>query len=96
MKRINFNTIYPYTIAFVVFYLRGWNAFLDGRKNPIYKTNYVVRGAFTLTGKKNIKFEFRPDTYYKGEWIGIIAIASAWVLLLLADIMEFHKSKSHL
>ena len=77
-----------------VFYKRGWKAYVDGKEIPIYKTNYVLRGAFIPAGKHDIKFEFRPDTYYKGEWIGIIANALVWVLLLLAGVMEYRKSRS--
>jgi hypothetical protein len=77
-----------------VFYKHGWKAFVDGKEIPIYKTNYVLRGALIPAGKHDIKFEFRPDTYYKGEWIGIIANASVWILLLLAGVMEYRKSRS--
>lgn len=77
-----------------VFYKRGWKAYVDGKEIPIYKTNYVLRGAFIPAGKHDIKFEFMPDTYYKGEWISIIANALVWVLLLLAGVMEYRKSRS--
>jgi len=77
-----------------VFYKHGWKAYVDGKEVPIYKTNYVLRGAYVPAGNHDIKFEFKPDAYYKGEWIGILANAAVWALLLLAGIMEYRKSRS--
>jgi len=77
-----------------VFYKHGWKAYVDGKEVPIYKTNYVLRGAYIPAGNHDIKFEFKPDAYYKGEWIGIVANAAVWALLLLAGIMEYRKSRS--
>ena len=77
-----------------VFYKNGWKAYVDEKEVPIYKTNYVLRGAYVPAGNHDIKFEFKPDAYYKGEWIGILANAAVWALLLLAGIMEYRKSRS--
>lgn len=77
-----------------VFYKHGWKAYVDEKEVPIYKTNYVLRGALVPAGIHNIRFEFKPDAYYKGEWIGIVANATVWALLLLAGIMEYRKSRS--
>jgi hypothetical protein len=74
-----------------IFYEKGWKAFVDGKETSIYKTNYVLRGAFIPAGKHEITFEFKPDSYYKTEWIGITANALIWLLLILAAFVTFKK-----
>ena len=74
-----------------IFYEKGWKAFVDGKETSIYKTNYVLRGAFIPAGKHEITFEFKPDSYYKTEWIGITANALVWLLLILAAFVTFKK-----
>jgi Bacterial membrane protein YfhO len=74
-----------------VYYEKGWKAYVDGKETPIYKTNYVLRGAFIPAGKHEITFEFRPDSYYKSEWIGNAANAAVWILLLLAAFISYRK-----
>lgn len=77
-----------------VFYAKGWKAYVDGMETPIYKTNYVLRGAYIPAGKHEITFEFKPDAYYKSEWVGIAANAIVWLLLLLAAFMTYKKRSS--
>ncbi|MEN9884553.1 MAG: hypothetical protein RLZZ420_1770 [Bacteroidota bacterium] len=74
-----------------VYYEKGWKAYIDGQETPIYKTNYVLRGAFIPAGKHEITFEFKPDSYYKSEWIGLTANAMVWILLLLAAFFSYRK-----
>jgi len=74
-----------------VYYEKGWKAYIDGQETPVYKTNYVLRGAFIPAGKHEITFEFKPDSYYKSEWIGLTANAMVWILLLLAAFFSYRK-----
>jgi hypothetical protein len=74
-----------------VYYEKGWKAYIDGQETPVYKTNYVLRGAFIPAGKHEITFEFKPDSYYKSEWIGLTANAIVWILLLLAAFFSYRK-----
>ncbi|TDL99492.1 MAG: hypothetical protein C4K58_06220 [Flavobacteriaceae bacterium] len=43
-----------------IFYSKGWNAYVDGVKTPIYATNYVLRGLWLKAGAKKIELIFEP------------------------------------
>lgn len=65
-----------------IYYKSGWKAYIDGKEVPIVKVNYVLRGLSVPAGKHAIKFEFKPQGYYKGR--KITSIATILLLLLLA------------
>lgn len=74
-----------------IFYSKGWKAYIDGKESPIIRTNYVLRGLVVPAGQHEIKFEFRPASYYTGETIAQIAC----ILILLALIAAaFHLYRS--
>lgn len=62
-----------------IYYPKGWNAYIDGKKTDYCKTNYVLRGLSIPSGKHNIKFVFEPAVYKKGT--GIMYIASYFIVL---------------
>jgi hypothetical protein len=49
-----------------VYYDKGWLAFVDGKEQPIIKTNYALRGLSLSPGKHEIEFRFVPASYYSG------------------------------
>jgi len=62
-----------------VYYDKGWKAFVDGREQPIIKTNYALRGLSLAPGKHEIEFRFIPSSYYSGY---AITKYSQWLLVL--------------
>ena len=75
-----------------IFYDRGWNAFIDGKEVPIIRTNYVLRGLSVPAGQHQIKFEFRPQSYYVGETISFVASILIW-LALAAAAYQWYRSR---
>jgi uncharacterized membrane protein YfhO len=77
-----------------IYYPAGWKAYIDGKEAPIVKTDYVLRGLSIPSGKHEIRFEFKPEAYYKGK--KITSVASILLLLLLAGglLLEWRKSNS--
>jgi Bacterial membrane protein YfhO len=65
-----------------IYYKSGWKAYIDGKEAPIVKVNYVLRGLAVPAGKHDIKFEFKPQGYYKGK--SLTSIFSIVLLALLA------------
>jgi len=76
-----------------VYYKSGWKAYIDGKETPIVKVNYVLRGLAIPAGKHDIKFEFKPQGYYKGK--SITSIFSIVLLLVFAAgiFMEWRSRK---
>jgi hypothetical protein len=76
-----------------VYYDKGWKAYIDDKETPIVKVNYVLRGLQVPSGKHNIRFEFKPASYYSGSKAAIFSSALIWLLIIGAIAQEFRKSK---
>jgi hypothetical protein len=47
-------------------YYRGWDARVDGEKQPVYRANYALRGLAVPPGEHRVEFIFRAPTFYNG------------------------------
>ncbi|MES1214880.1 MAG: YfhO family protein [Bacteroidota bacterium] len=65
-----------------VYYPKGWNAYVDGKKTDYCNVDYILRGISLPAGEHTVKFIFEPDSYKKG--IKISYAASFLVLLFFA------------
>ena len=73
-----------------VFYQKGWKAYVDGKELPIVRTNYVLRGLSLPPGQnKEIKFEFRPASFYTGEKLALGAGIIVYLLLIAAAFQTY-------
>jgi len=68
-----------------MYYSKGWEAYIDGELQPIYRVDYTLRGLIIPKGKHIIEFKFLPQSYYTGETIALIGS----ILLILALIGVF-------
>ncbi len=64
-----------------VYYPAGWNAYIDGKKTAIVKTDYFLRGLMLPSGNHTVKMIFEPETVKKGMTISYI---SSWLVVLIA------------
>ena len=67
-----------------VYYGRGWNAYLDGKKTDYCRVDYVLRGMPVPAGTHTIEFRFEPRSYHLGETISWIASILAYILIAFA------------
>ena len=88
IQNLNDKIIYKFsskTNQFVVFseiyYDKGWNAFIDGKKSDYCKVDYVLRGMPVPAGDHTIEFIFEPSSFKTGETISWIASILAYILL---------------
>ena len=60
---------------------KGWNAYLDGRRTPVLRTNHALRGVVTPGGAHTLQFRYEPAGLARGLWLLGFAAAAwlAWV-----------------
>ncbi len=77
-----------------IYYDKGWNAYVDGKLTPYFRTNYILRGMRIPAGKHVVEFKFEPTVIATGEKISLAS--SALLILMMAGVgfMEYKKSKS--
>jgi len=63
-----------------IYYPAGWKCYLDGKESSYFRTDYVLRGMVVPAGDHEIKFTFKPASYYVGNKI---SLASSVLLILL-------------
>ncbi len=59
---------------------KGWVAYIDGSPVDHIRVNYLLRGMKIPKGEHEIVFEFKPETFEKGE---MVSMASSILILLL-------------
>ena len=62
-----------------IYFEKGWNAYLNGRKTDHVRVNYILRGMQLPAGKHTIEFKFEPTEYAIGNTVSLISS----ILLLL-------------
>ncbi|MFT4155473.1 YfhO family protein [Parafilimonas sp.] len=72
-----------------IYYDRGWKAYVDDKETPIVRTDYVLRGLAVPAGAHNIRFEFKPASFYNSLIVAIIASAIVWLLLAITAFLYF-------
>ncbi|SMO82945.1 membrane protein YfhO [Saccharicrinis carchari] len=56
-----------------IYYPKGWNAYVDGEKVAIYRTNYILRAVMLPQGEHTLEFRFEPSSYRVGQLISLIS-----------------------
>jgi hypothetical protein len=72
----------------------GWNAYVDGKKEKIYQTDYILRSVFLDAGIHNVKFSYEPVSFKAGSWIGVFAFILITGILIIGFVSRsFRKRK---
>jgi len=69
------------TVFSEVYYDKGWDAYIDGKKVPYFRVNYVLRAMSVPAGEHSIEFRFEPQSYFIGNKI---SYASSFIIIILA------------
>ncbi len=77
-----------------IYYPYGWKAYIDGKEVPIVRTNYVLRGFSVPAGQHEIRFEFKPASYYTGETVSLIASIIILAFIALAAFQVYRHRKT--
>jgi hypothetical protein len=76
-----------------IYYPKGWDAFIDGKKTPYVKTDYALRGLSIPAGKHTVDFIFDPVSVRQGESIARYTNILS-VLIVLLCIFMFWKTRN--
>ncbi|MGD0756172.1 MAG: hypothetical protein ABR927_14050 [Bacteroidales bacterium] len=68
------------TVFSEIYYPAGWKCYIDGKESLYFRTDWVLRGMVVPAGDHEIKFIFKPVSYYVGNKI---SLASSLLLILL-------------
>jgi hypothetical protein len=68
-----------------IYYDKGWNAYIDEKPAPYFRSNYVLRAMVVPQGKHTIEFRFEPKSYYMGNKVSL-ACSSILILLIIAAV----------
>lgn len=75
-----------------MYYSKGWEAYIDGKRVEYSKVNYALRGMAIPAGKHSIKFVFNPQMINLGEslskYLGLLGI----LFVLLSAFMIWKNS----
>jgi hypothetical protein len=63
-----------------IYYPAGWKSYIDGKESQYFRTDWVLRGMIVPAGDHEIKFIFKPVSYYTGNKI---SLASSILLIIL-------------
>jgi hypothetical protein len=63
-----------------MYYSPGWNAYVDGKKTPHFRADFVLRAMIVPAGDHKLEFRFEPKSYYVGQKV---SLASSLMLILL-------------
>jgi len=76
-----------------IYYPAGWKCYVDGKETAYLRANYVLRGMVIPAGQHEIKFVFRPSSFYVGNKISL-ASSVIFVLLLAGYFLKSIRIKS--
>lgn len=63
-------------------YYPGWKVYVDGKREKIYKADYIMRAVYLSKGSHVVKFVFDPWAYKVGLWV-----SSATFLFLIGAVV---------
>jgi hypothetical protein len=74
-----------------IYYDKGWNAFIDGKKADYARVDYVLRGMSVPAGDHTIEFRFEPRSYLLGDTLSTWSAIAIYILLIAACVVEWRK-----
>jgi hypothetical protein len=77
-----------------IYYDKGWDAYLDGKKADYLRVDYLLRGMPVPAGDHTIEFRFEPHSFEVGvmltSWFSLLI----YILLIAAGVLEWRKIKA--
>jgi Bacterial membrane protein YfhO len=65
----------PGVVVLADVYYPGWSLTIDGRPAPIYRANWMMRGAAVPSGKHTLVYTFHPRSFHIGLALSTLGLA---------------------
>ncbi len=72
---------------------KGWSAYVDNKKVPHFRCNYILRGMLLPAGSHKIEFRFEPQVLKQASSLALVSNLLMYVLLAAALGSQFIKRK---
>ena len=69
---------------------KGWQAYLNGQRVPILRTNHAIRGVVVPAGSGTLEFRYAPASFAWG--LRLSALAAVVLLVWLGIALRKHRS----
>jgi len=87
----------PSTVVFSeIYYADGWQAFLDGKEVPHFRTDFVLRAMQVPAGSHEIKFVFEPKEYKLGNTVSLVSSLGVLLAVVAAGVFGTRRRKEPL
>ena len=63
-----------------IYYPEGWKCYVDGKESKYFRANYVLRAMIVPGGDHEIRFTFKPSSYYTAN---NVSLASSFIFIVL-------------
>ena len=77
-----------------IYYPKGWNAYVDGKRTDYCKVNYLLRGLSVPAGKHTVKFVFEPASVKKGRSITFLTSILIAIIFIGGIYMHYRERQS--
>ncbi|MBT8386089.1 MAG: YfhO family protein, partial [Ignavibacteria bacterium] len=71
----------------------GWDAFIDGEKTKIYKTNHGFRGIVVPKGNHKVVFRYLPQSFVISQYLSLTLSALVIIGLVIGTLFNLKKKK---
>ncbi len=78
-----------------IYYPKGWEVSIDGKKASHFRANYVLRAMRVPAGQHEIVFSFEPKIYKQGNTISYASTGLFFLILLSGLLVEYRKRKNY-
>lgn len=76
-----------------IYYPYGWHFYLDGKKVPYVKADYLLRAVYVPAGEHNIRMVFAPEVITTGKYVSYASLG-LFVLLAALGFWFFERKKT--
>lgn len=76
-----------------MYYVNGWNAYIDGQESDYFKVDYVLRALTIPSGEHKIEFKFEPEVVVQGSKITLASTILLGLVIVGGLGFSFWKAK---